>query len=32
VPYGALPGQPVILPSAYVLQGASVVFVLTRII
>ncbi len=32
VPYGALPGQPVILPNAYVLQGASVVFVLTRTI
>ncbi len=32
VPYGTLPGQPVILPNAYVLQGASVVFVLTRTI
>ncbi|MBV8498595.1 MAG: TonB-dependent receptor [Candidatus Eremiobacteraeota bacterium] len=32
VPYGALPGQPVILPNAYVLQGAQVLFVLTRTI
>jgi outer membrane receptor protein involved in Fe transport len=32
VPYGTLPGQPVILPNAYVLQGASVVFVVTRMI
>jgi outer membrane receptor protein involved in Fe transport len=32
VPYGTLPGQPVILPNAYVLQGAAVNFVVTRII
>ncbi|HEY6327187.1 MAG TPA: TonB-dependent receptor, partial [Candidatus Cybelea sp.] len=32
VPYGALPGQPVTLPNAYVLQGASVIFVFTRVI
>lgn len=32
VPYGALPGQPVTLPNAYVLQGASVIFVLTKTI
>jgi outer membrane receptor protein involved in Fe transport len=30
VPYGALPGQPMTLPNAYVLQGASVIFVLTK--
>ena len=30
VPYGALPGQPVITPDAYVLQGATVNFVVTR--
>jgi outer membrane receptor protein involved in Fe transport len=32
VPYGALPGQPVITPDAYVLQGAQVIFVVTRVI
>jgi outer membrane receptor protein involved in Fe transport len=32
VPYGAQSGQPLTLPNAYVLQGASVVFVLTRTI
>jgi len=32
VPYGTLPGQPVILPNAYVLQGAAVNFVVTRTI
>jgi outer membrane receptor protein involved in Fe transport len=32
VPYGALPGQPMTLPNAYVLQGASVVFVFTKTI
>jgi outer membrane receptor protein involved in Fe transport len=32
VPYGALPGQPVTLTNAYVLQGASAVFVVTRTI
>ncbi|MBV9055413.1 MAG: TonB-dependent receptor [Candidatus Eremiobacteraeota bacterium] len=30
VPYGTLPGQPMILPNAYVLQGAAVNFVVTR--
>ncbi len=30
VPYGTLPGNPVINPDAYVLQGAQVIFVLTR--
>jgi outer membrane receptor protein involved in Fe transport len=30
VPYGALPGQPVITPNAFVLQGAQVNFVITR--
>jgi hypothetical protein len=32
VPYGALPGQPVTLTNAYVLQGTSAVFVVTRTI
>ncbi len=32
VPYGTLPGQPVITPDAYVLQGAQVIFVVTRVI
>ncbi len=32
VPYGTLPGQPVILPNAYVLQGAGVNFVVARTI
>lgn len=30
VPYGTLPGQPMVLPNAYVLQGAAVNFVVTR--
>lgn len=30
IPYGTLPGNPVINPDAYVLQGAQVTFVLTR--
>ncbi len=30
MPYGTLPGQPVITPDAYVLQGFSVIFVATR--
>ncbi|MBV9028611.1 MAG: TonB-dependent receptor, partial [Candidatus Eremiobacteraeota bacterium] len=30
VPYGTLPGRPMILPNAYVLQGAAVNFVVTR--
>jgi hypothetical protein len=30
VPYGTLPGQPVITPNAFVLQGAQVNFVVTR--
>ena len=30
VPYGTLPGQPLIFPPAYTLQGAKVVFVATR--
>ncbi len=30
VPYGTLPGQPPILPNAYVLQGAAVNFVVTK--
>ncbi|HEX4014979.1 MAG TPA: TonB-dependent receptor [Candidatus Cybelea sp.] len=30
VPYGTLPGQPMITPNAFVLQGAQVIFVLTR--
>jgi hypothetical protein len=32
VPYGALPGQLVITPNAFVLQGAAVNFVVTRTI
>jgi len=32
IPYGALPGQPATTPDAYVLQGASVVFVVTKTI
>ncbi|HEY6486884.1 MAG TPA: TonB-dependent receptor [Candidatus Cybelea sp.] len=32
VPYGTLPGQPVITPNAFVLQGAQVLFVVTRAI
>ena len=32
VPYGTLPGEPMITPNAYVLQGAAVTFVLTRAI
>jgi outer membrane receptor protein involved in Fe transport len=30
IPYGTLPGQPVINPDAYTLQGAQVLFVVTR--
>ncbi|MBV8196994.1 MAG: TonB-dependent receptor, partial [Candidatus Eremiobacteraeota bacterium] len=30
VPYGTLPGNPPILPNAYVLQGAAINFVVTR--
>lgn len=30
IPYGTLPGQPVINPDAYVLQGAQVTFAVTR--
>jgi outer membrane receptor protein involved in Fe transport len=32
VPYGALPGQPITTPNAFVLQGAAVNFVVTKII
>lgn len=32
VPYGTLPGEPMITPNAFVLQGAAVTFVLTRAI
>ncbi|MBV9232844.1 MAG: TonB-dependent receptor, partial [Candidatus Eremiobacteraeota bacterium] len=32
VPYGTLPGQPPIVPNAYVLQGAALTFVVTRYI
>ncbi|MGC1380259.1 MAG: TonB-dependent receptor [Candidatus Baltobacteraceae bacterium] len=30
VPYGTLPGQPIITPNAYVLQGATITFVVTQ--
>lgn len=32
VPYGTVPGQPMITPNAFVLQGAQVLFVVTRAI
>lgn len=32
VPYGALPGQPVVTPNAFVLQGTAVNFVVTKTI